>query len=163
MDYPTLGIDANALYIGGNNFCGSPTQTFNSTDGYVVRKSSILSAGPLVVTAFRGLVATSTGAGPFTPRGVDNYDSASNEGYFIGVDNASFGTLMLRRVSTPGATPTISANISIGVNTTEFPITVPHLGNTGSTNGNLDGLDDRLFAAHIRNGRLRRLRARAAQ
>ena len=30
-DYPTLGLDANALYIGTNNFCGSPSQTFNST------------------------------------------------------------------------------------------------------------------------------------
>ncbi len=28
------------------------------------------------------------------------------------------------------------------------------MGNTGGTNGNLDGLDDNLFAAHIRNGRL---------
>jgi hypothetical protein len=30
----------------------------------------------------------------------------------------------------------------------------PHLGNTGGNNGRLDTLDDRLFAAHLRNGRL---------
>lgn len=153
FDYPTLGIDDDALYIGGNNFCGSPTQTFNSCDGFVVRKSSILGAGPIVVTAFRGLVPTASGAGPYTPQGVDNFDPASNEGYFIGVDNATFGTLMLRRVSTPGGTPTISANVSITVPSTAFPITVRHLGNT-TTAGRLDALDDRLFAAHIRNGRL---------
>jgi hypothetical protein len=153
-DYPTLGIDANALYIGTNNFCGNPSQTFNSTDGYVVRKSSILGAGPIVVTVFRGLVATSASAGPYTPQGADNFDASSTDGYFIGVDNATFGTLMLRRVTNPGTTPSISTNISISVNTTYFPLTVPHLGNTGGANGNLDALDDRLFAAVIRNGHL---------
>lgn len=154
FDYPTLGIDANALYIGGNNFCGSPSQTFNSCDGFVVRKSSILGAGPIVVTAFRGLVPSAAGAGPYTPQGVDNFDAAATQGYFVGVDNATFGTLMIRRVSTPGATPTISGNLSVTVPATTFPVKVPHLGNTGGNNGRLDGLDDRLFAAHMRNGRL---------
>jgi hypothetical protein len=60
----------------------------------------------------------------------------------------------MRRVSTPGATPTISADILITVSSTAFPITVDHLGDTGGTNGNLDALDDRLYAAHIRGGRL---------
>jgi hypothetical protein len=153
-DYPTLGIDVNALYIGTNNFCGSPSQTFNSTDGYVIRKSSILGAGPIVATVFRGLVPTSASAGPYTPQGVDNFDVSSTDGYFIGVDNATFGTLMLRRVTNPGTTPSISNNISITVNSTYFPLPVPHLGNTGGNNGRLDALDDRLFMAVIRNGNL---------
>jgi hypothetical protein len=153
-DYPTLGIDANALYIGTNNYCGSPTQTFDSTDGYVIRKSSILGAGTIVATVFRGLVDTATSAGPFTPQGVDDFDASATEGFFIGVNNTTFGTLMIRRISNPGGTPTISGNISVAVPTTAFPLTVPHLGNTGGTNGNLDAVDDRLFAAMIRNGRL---------
>ncbi len=37
---------------------------------------------------------------------------------------------------------------------TTTPVKVPHLGNTGGTNGRLDALDDRLYAAHLRNGRL---------
>ena len=37
---------------------------------------------------------------------------------------------------------------------TSIPLTVPHLGNAGGTNGFLDGLDDRLMNAQIRNGRL---------
>ena len=48
-DYPTLGVDANALYIGGNIF--SPS--FVGTDIFVVKKSSVTGAGPIVVTAFR--------------------------------------------------------------------------------------------------------------
>jgi RNA polymerase sigma factor (TIGR02999 family) len=152
-DYPTLGVDANALYIGTDNFCGSP-QAFNSTDGYVVRKSSVLGAGPIILTVFRGLAPTATSAGPYAPQGVDNFDPAATEGYFIGVDNATFGTLMMRRVANPGGTPTISTNISITVPATTFPNRVPHLGNTGGANGQLSALDDRLFAAHLRSGRL---------
>lgn len=153
-DYPTFGVDANALYIGTNDFCGSPGQTFTQTDGYVVRKTSVLSGGPIVVTVFRGLAPSTNAAGPYTPQGVDNYDPASTEGYFIGNDNASHGTLMLRRVSSPGGTPSISDNIPITVPSTAEPLTVPHLGNSGGPQGQLDALDDRLFAAHLRNGRL---------
>ena len=159
-DYESLGIDASALYIGGDMF--TLAGAFNSTKGWVIPKAPALTAAPLTIWAFSGLVATPTGAGPFAPRGVDNYNPANTgpaaEGYFIGVDNATFNTLMLRRVTNPGSlgpAPTISANISIGTPlTTRFPVLVPHLGNTGGTGGRLDSLDDRLYAAHIRNGRL---------
>ncbi|MBI4581461.1 MAG: hypothetical protein HY718_17295 [Planctomycetes bacterium] len=154
-DYATLGVDANALYIGVNQFCGLGTPgTFNGTAAFVVRKSSLLGGGPIVVSAFRNLTGSPTGAGPYTPQGVDNYDPAAAEGYFIGVDNATFGTLMLRRIGDPGGTPAISANIAITVASTYTPILVPHLGNTGGDNGRLDSLDDRLYAAHLRNGSL---------
>lgn len=150
-DYDTLGIDANALYIGANMF--TLPGSYVGTNGYVIRKSSVLGAGPIVVTQF-SLVPDTSSPGPFTPQGVDNYDPAATTGYFIGVDNLTFGTLMLRRVSNPGGTPTISGNIPISVSSTAYPLSVPHLGNTGGSNGTLDALDDRLFAAHIRNGRL---------
>ncbi|MCC6651984.1 MAG: T9SS type A sorting domain-containing protein [Candidatus Eisenbacteria bacterium] len=153
-DYPTLGIDANALYVGTNNFCGSPSQTYNSTDGYVIRKTSILGAGPIVLTTFRGLVANSGAAGPYTPQGVDNLDASATEGYFIGVDNQAYGLLQMRRVTNPGGTPAISANIPITVSATAAPINVEHQGNTGGANGRLSSLDDRLFAATIRGGKL---------
>lgn len=150
LDYPSLGVDANALYIGGDMF-DAAAGGFNNTSVFVIRKSSVLSGGPVVTTAFRDLIGTD---GPLEPRGVDNYDPASTEGYFIGVSAAAFGRLIVRRIATPGATPTISANISITVPSTSFPRSVDHLGDTGGTNGNLDGLDDRLMIAHIRSGRL---------
>jgi hypothetical protein len=160
-DYQSLGVDQDALYVGGNMF--SLAGAFNSTKGFVIPKAPMLTGSPLtVVWAFPGLVATPTGAGPFAPRGVDNPDPANTgvtaTGYFIGPDNATFNTLMIRRVTNPGSVgpaPTISANISVSTPlTTRFPVKVPHLGNTGSTNGRLDALDDRLFAASMRNGRL---------
>src|SRR5881394_917424 len=76
-DYPTLGIDANALYIGANIFGsrGDPN-AFSNTSVFVVRKSSVLGGGPIVVTAFRGLIKKIQGlsTGLYTPQGVDNYD-----------------------------------------------------------------------------------------
>ena len=60
----------------------------------------------------------------------------------------------MRRISNPGGTPAISVDILITVNATSYPIPVDHLGNTGGITGRLESLDDRLFAAHIRNGRL---------
>lgn len=150
-DYPSLGVDAQALYVGCDMFTPSPS--FVGTNGYVVRKSSVLSGGPIVVSSFANL-GTALAPGPIAPRGVDNYDPAADEGYFIGPDIQSLGTLMLRRVSSPGGTPAISANISISVATTSSSIPIQHLGNTGGNNGRIDALDDRLYAAHIRNGRL---------
>ncbi len=144
-DYPTLGIDANALYIGANIFSVS-SGSFVNCSAYVVRKSSLLNGGPIVVTTFTGLI--SRNAGPFTPQGVDNYDPAATEGYFIGVDNSSTSRLRLRRVSNPGGVPTLSGNVTITVSPFASPIDVTVLG----TSGTLDGLDRRLLAAHYRNG-----------
>jgi hypothetical protein len=152
-DYPTLGIDAHALYIGVNIFGTRGVGSFANTTAFVVRKSSVLGPGPIVATAFRKLVGGGTQGGPYTPQGVDNYDPAATEGYFIGVDAAFYGRLQLLRVSDPGGTPTMS-DITLTVPITGNTINVPHLGNINGTIGYLDALDYRLIAAHIRNGRL---------
>ncbi len=154
-DYPSLGIDANALYMGVDEFCGASPQTFQQTDGFVIRKSSVLGAGPIVVTAFREFMSANTGfTGMWAPRGVDNYDPSSNEGYFFGTDGNAYGVLNLLRVANPGGTPTLSANIPITVPATNQALNVPHLGNANGTNGFLDPLDDRPFAAYIKNQQL---------
>jgi len=145
-DYPTLGIDKNALYIGANMFSGN---TFTGTSGYVINKANLL-AGTLTVTAFRQL-ASSTGPGPSTPQGVDNDDPSATEGYFIGVDNVSAGLLVVRRVSNPGGVPSISGNINLTApDTITGNVDVPALGSSV----NLDALDDRLFVARMHKGSL---------
>ena len=155
-DYPTLAVDANALYMGVNIFGTRGHGAFSDTTAFVIRKSSVLGAGPIVVTVFRGLVRKVQGiqTGPYTPQGVDNPDPNAAEGYFIGVDAGLYGRLALRRVSNPGGTPTLSGNISITIPLNGNTITVPHLGNTGGTAGNIDGLDYRLIMAQMRNGHL---------
>ncbi len=156
-DYPTPGIDANAIYIGVNQFCGLTLNnaTYLTADGFVVQKSSVLSGGPIHVTAFPNLDDPANHVGLFTPQGVDNPDPAATEGYFIGADFNVFGLLQLRRITNPGsATPTISGNIAITIPTQSNPLTQPHMGNTGGSSGNLDGSDGRLFEAYFRNGSL---------
>jgi hypothetical protein len=155
LDYPSLGVDANALYIGGNEYCGANNATFGGSDGFVVRKSSILGAGPIVVTAFRGLVnAASPVAGPFAPQGVDNDDPAATEGYFIGADVGSSTQLTMRRVLDPAGTPTISSDIAVAIPPTTYALDVNQLGNISGANGKLFVSDDRLISARIRGGRL---------
>ena len=148
-DYPTLGVDANALYVGMNIFNAAGNAVIGTTV-YILRKSALLS-GSLVVTPFRQIgAAAGTGAGPWTPQGVDNDDPGATEGYFISVDDASFSLLDVRRVSTPGATPTLSGNLNITVPSTYFPLNVPALG----TSTLLDALDDRLFAAALHKNKI---------
>src|SRR3954468_307445 len=152
-DYPTLGIDANALYIGTNDFSTS-TGSFLNTSAFVVQKSSVLGAGPIHVTAFHNLLAGASGSGPFTPQGVDNATPAATAGYFVGVDNITSGQLDVNTVTNPaGASPTLSDDVAVTAPATAQPVNVPQAGGTGASK-QLDALDDRLFAAQIRDGHL---------
>lgn len=147
LDYPTLGVDANALYIGGNRF--NPT-TFDGCPLFVVRKSSVLGAGPIVATAFRTAATATTGI--YTPQGVDNDDPTATEGYFIGTDAGVYGKLNFIRVSTPGGTPTFTSLTTMTVPANNAPVLQSHQG--GASNRRLDGLDDRLFAAQIMTNKI---------
>src|SRR6185369_757670 len=90
LDYPSLGIDVNALYTGGSIFTSAGS--FVGTNGYVIQKTSVLGVGPMVVTAFANLAA-GAGAGPESPRGADNFDPTATQGYFVGPDNAAFSLI----------------------------------------------------------------------
>jgi hypothetical protein len=131
FDYPSLGVDRHAIYIGGNVF-GSGTPSV-----FVVRKTSVLSGGPIVVTAFRQLGNMNA------PMGCSNTSLTSNFGYFIG--SGGNGVLTIRRISNPGGTPSISSSISLTVPSTAVPLTVPQAGG-GS---NLSGVDQRLIGGQI--------------
>src|SRR5262249_715680 len=48
-DYDTLGVDANALYVGANEF--KVAGGWVGTSAYVIRKSSVIAGGPIVVSA----------------------------------------------------------------------------------------------------------------
>ncbi len=147
--FPTLGVDSQAIYIGGHTYSNT-----NSGVVFVVRKSSVLSGGSMVYTRFDNLIDFETFHGPFVPQGVNNFDTNSTDGYFIGVDNANFGMLTMRRIYNPGGTPTISENILINVLSTTYPLLVRHLGNENGYFGRLDSIDDRLTCAYVRNNRL---------
>ncbi len=117
-DYPSLGVDANALYVGCNMFDAS-FSSYQYSSAYVIRKSSVVSGGPMVVTGFSGIAAVGL-AGPSSPRGVDNDDPNWNEGYFIGTDPGGLGRIDIRRISDPGGTPTLGATVILPVSSTNL-------------------------------------------
>jgi hypothetical protein len=145
-DYPQLAVDANAIYIGVNEFTSS-SGSFSGTSAYVIRKSSVLGAGPIVVTAFRNLVSSVSAPGPDSPQPATNLDPSAAAGYIVGPDNLFFSLLDVRRISDPGGTPSISGDLTVSVPPTYVPSTfaVPAQGAIGG----LDALDDRLFEAMI--------------
>lgn len=149
LDYPTLGIDEDALYIGGN--CFTSAGSFSNTTGFVIRKSSLTSGGPIVGSAFRGLASTTWGNGAMiTPQGCDNIESGTTEGYFAAVSNTIFSALVVRRVTNPDTTPVLGAPTVVTVPSTYYPLSVTCLGSSGA----LDALDDRLFLAQVRRDRV---------
>lgn len=143
-DYPTLGVDKNALYIGGLIF-NATSGSYIGSSVYVVRKSSLIGGGPLVFTPFRGQGTTNSGI--FCPQGVQNDDPNATQGYFLGVSAEFYGRLNYIVVNNPGTIPSISSG-SITVPATSFPIEVEALNSTDV----LDAGDDRLLnAVLVRN------------
>ncbi|MBI3834345.1 MAG: hypothetical protein HY287_08460 [Planctomycetes bacterium] len=139
-DYPSMGVDANAVYTGCNLF--SSGGAFQRTSAAVIRKTSILSGGPIVTTTFANI-------GFYAPRGVDNDDPTATEGWIVGTDSGFTNRIDIRRISTPGGTPTSSATITLSVLNTNM-VTQPASGSTT----NLDVGSDQLFMAMIKRNKL---------
>ena len=154
MDFPSMGIDRHAVYIGVDIFGGPPIGV--DATAYVIQKESLLDEStPLVITAFRHLLDTNAFTGPFAPTGIDNFDPDSEFGYFIGTDAFSFGLLQLIRVINPGSdNPTISQTIPIVVPATSNGLHSSYRGNFAGFFASVDTGGDITHAGHVRNGKL---------
>ena len=147
FDYPTLGIDNNAVVIGGNQF-GFDSLT---NVGYVIDKNKLLK-GNLVIYPFElGVANNTTGAvgGMYTPQGVDNDDPSAKKSFFAGItyfqDGLVIGQLTYDKKHVPWLTETI--------------VPVQPFNNTrdNSSPGGLapiDQLDTRLLAAAIHQNKI---------
>ncbi|MDP4284313.1 MAG: hypothetical protein Q8891_07815 [Bacteroidota bacterium] len=143
FDYPTLGVDKKALYIGGNLFKAG--KTFSGCTMWVVNKADLLS-GTLTVTSF---TQSASGTDMYTPQGVHNDDPSATNGYFIGASQTAYSRLVLKRVSYTGTTPTLSSDINLSTLTTYTPMNPPSQGGIA-----LDGDDRRLVAAMIHENKI---------
>lgn len=148
-DYPTLGIDKHALYIGMNFL--KKNGSYVTSDAFVIPKASLL-AGTMKPFAFLNIVDLDPKKfeGPISPQGVDNFDANTTEGYIIGIDGLP-GRLMLCRIKDPGGKPAISENIPISVPHSKFPMPAPQKGSIGANQFFLQGFDKRLGNTHVRN------------
>ena len=145
-DYPQLGVDANAIYIGVNRF-GSLSGSFTGTSLYVIQKSSVIGAGPIHVTGFQ-TVSSPAASGPDSPQPATNMDPGAATGYVVGPDNLILNRMDVVKVNNPGtATPTISSS-SVSLPSTAQPLSVPAQGAVGG----IDALDDRFFEAMVGRG-----------
>jgi hypothetical protein len=157
-DYPTPGIDQNAIYIGANMFGGvSPcTANYLHSNLYVIQKASALTT-TVVYTSFFS-VATGT-YGIATIQGVDSVDALAT-GYAVGVNETETPQAHLNvwQISNPGTTsPALSGPTAIAISAENgAQVGVLSHNNVVSTNPTrpMDDLDDRLFSAVIRNGHL---------
>ena len=147
VDFPSMGVDKWALYIGANvfqfNSDSAQPPIFLGTQAYVVNKANLI-AGTLIVTPLGELGSMAS------PQGVDNDDPAATEGYFIGTDVSLFGRLNVARVSDPGGALAV-AQFAITVPNTNFPKggVLPR-----GSNISLGDLDERLLSARMHKGRL---------
>jgi hypothetical protein len=143
FDYPTLGIDKNSLYIGGNMFAFS--SSWSGVNMWVVNKANLL-AGTLTVTGFPQSV---TGTDMYTPQGVHNDDPNATNGYFVGTSQTWYAKVVIRRISYSGGTPTLSPDLNLTTLNVYAPRTVPTLGGIA-----IDGGDHRLYAAMIKKNKI---------
>lgn len=151
-DYPTLGIDVSALYVGWNIFSKSKAGRSSNSDVAVINKAELL-ANNLVVTIFRDVAYPAPGL--TTPQGADNFDLSVTDGFIMGVSSQYINQLIIRRVLNPASkTPTLSEIMVVTVPIFYPPLFSPHLGNNAGPEGNLNSLDTRLCNVHIRKGQI---------
>ena len=136
-DYPTLGVDANGIYITAY-MVGGPGHTI-----FAIDKAPLIASTPSLgtVTAFRGL------SFEYSIQPAHTYGTPSPVGEYFASAGAS-NTIHLRRVNPPLTAPTLTDLSTVAVTSFSAPPTAPALGSTT----NLDTVDQRLMMAVYRNG-----------
>jgi hypothetical protein len=142
FDYPTLGVDAYSLLIGGNVFNDFG---YAGSISYVIDKKALMN-GTLRVSAFSGGAASTL----FTPQGVQNDDADERFSYFACGDNLEYSLLHILRVRyrSDGAVAGGTLFDIISPTGPGYPV------NTKDAPVILDGLDDRFLAAMMMKNKI---------
>jgi len=133
-DYPTLGVDANAVYIGTLNF-----NTGNSITITSIPKADLLLATPSV--ANRTTREQSNFGMGFILQGVTNWAPSPAHGSIVAVHETNFTQVKRTTITgTGGRNATFGPTVAMNVLTTAVPGTArqPDLSQA------IDGLDDRI-------------------
>jgi hypothetical protein len=162
FDYPTLGVDANSVLIGGQQFLVNDQFYLDSIKdvAYVVDKKMLLQ-GDLVVKPFLlgalDQFTTFVGSGMYVPQGVQNDDPEAKESFFAGVSHTFFGifydydSLVIAKLTYDKFhRPHLKEEKYLQIPAYDGPL-------GASTPGGLtpiDQLDSRLFAAEIHKNKL---------
>jgi T5SS/PEP-CTERM-associated repeat protein len=140
-DFPTLGLDANGVYIGTNNF-NARGNSLRSLGLYSVPKADLLAATPSLARITTNLNALSTSTYGFTLQAAVNYGSKSTSDPepIISTSNTAFSQYKFVNLSgTSGAGATLGSVTNKSVDTTSYPTNSPQPG----TSTTIDNGDDR--------------------
>ena len=160
-DFPTIGIDKEAIYIGRNIF--DKVGNFLSLSLFVIQKESLFNKGSAIITAFRDIVGYPGDSNPIrnaqgTLQPAMNFDSDGQYGYIISTDPKMFGSLLFWRIKNPGSEkPRLSNVMQLDVLTTGSlvdPSKVTFPDNYYGKFGAIEYVDDRLQMAHVINKQL---------
>ncbi|GJQ27083.1 MAG: hypothetical protein HBSAPP02_21150 [Phycisphaerae bacterium] len=138
VDYPTLGVDANGIYIGAYMVgCGLTI--------FAIDKAPLVAGtGMGTVTAFRGI-----STGEVTLQAAQVYGTpVTPGGYIISTPSASSSSIRFRRVNPPISSPTLTTVATVAVNSYSSPPDAPASGSSTP----LDTVGSRIMNALFRNG-----------
>ncbi|MEI8087584.1 MAG: T9SS type A sorting domain-containing protein [Paludibacter sp.] len=149
LDYPTLGIDKNSLYLGANIFSNKVAGTYQQSSLYVVNKAAMIS-GTLTLTPFPAAGNATASNNILTPQGVQNDNPNATEGYFAGESSWVFNRLVMKRITYSGTTPILSADINVTVPANQNAIGQAAQGSSGT----LDAVGRRFYAAMLMENKI---------
>ena len=147
-DYPTLSVDANAVYVGTNNFNASGT-AFTGVTLTSIPKLSLLSATP--TTSGLSTFTQSNAAIGFTPQAVTNDGLGYSGTKIVAISATNLNEIQITPLSNtagPGATlgATVTTHIAFD--------SAPTLARQPDGSRVLDGLDDRFSGTIYQVGNL---------
>lgn len=156
LDYPQVGIDENAIYIGGNlyDLTNPNAGTFESMF-IVIPKESLFNGSP-VINSFRDLLSQ---YGVFAPSGVNNFDSNSPYGYGVSGNAFTGSEIILLKVLNPETSNPSLVVEYLPINPIQIfflflGIGAPHKGNLYGNLSNLELLGYNIGVGNIRNNHL---------
>ena len=147
--YPTLGVDEYALYIGSNKYANNGQ--FIDCALIVIPKYLLESDFPKF-TIFEHLNQDPLHL-IFSPHAVDNYDLHSGTGFFISMDARNTDVLIIHHIENPGQEPMLRVPEYVSISSVARPLPIQHKSTSNECNS-FDSGDTRLYSAHIRNDRL---------
>ncbi len=149
-DYPTLGVDANGLAIGTNDFTSS-SGSFSSVALYSLPKADLTAATPITtnLTRLHNLSASTYG---FTLQPVVDFSNVTKTGMpVLAVDNDVYSVL---NRSTLTGTTAAGASLSGGTNITVSITSAPVQARQPDGTGQIDTVDDRFTGNVVQVGNL---------
>lgn len=138
-DYPTLSVDANAVYIGSNDFNTAGT-AFIGTTLSSIPKSSLLALAPTTAGIATFIQNTSAPTMGFTPQVPTNYGSGYTGSKIVSISATAYNQMQITPINNTGAAgATLSAAQTIGVAFDGDPT----YARQPNGSRNIDTLDDR--------------------